>query len=175
MIADRQDDPVPRVGSTVGNGFAALSAGDSLVVTATASTADSLVFSCVYDTLSPPLSLTLVDPLGRTITPDSAAIDPDIDYRQRRGEAAFAVRNALAGDWLMKAVSAGGASYGYCSSMVTEYGQYTMRVEPVEVEVAPGAEAVITAAVGNAGDPRPGLRVECGDEPWGRHGAGLHA
>lgn len=128
-----EEGPAPQ---NVAHDYVLLPPGGSTDLLAACGTADSLVFRSYH--LRGMTDLRLLDPSGRIITPDTAAMDPNIDYTELGGLNWFTVRAGTPGEWRML-VDAMSSDSAEVVLMAVEYGDVTLLIDVEDPELLPGA------------------------------------
>ena len=88
----------------------ALEPGAADTRAAVVSVADSVEISLAWSGGNAGLSL--IDPQGRSVTPDTAAVDSQIDYSYEVGLLSFMIRNPQLGEWEVVSKAEGGTRLG---------------------------------------------------------------
>jgi pimeloyl-ACP methyl ester carboxylesterase len=141
-FAKRDDPPA---GQNVGFGLRAMAPGDTAELDIACGTADSLVFRASY--LRGTAGLRLVDPDGRSVTPDTALVDPLVDYTAAEGLQWYTIHDAVPGTW--QVIADAGASPDSVTVLLTgaEYGDVAMVIDLDQSELVPGATQRVEATL----------------------------
>lgn len=140
QTAPEQVDPM---GQNAGFEVIVLAPSTAASLTIPFGSADSLELRA--DLISGLAGLSLVDPTGRVVTPDSAATDPDIDYSEDGAARRYVVRSGANGDWQLVMDAMASPDSVVAMLRGTEYGGVAMRVDVENAEVLPnGAQRIET-------------------------------
>ena len=138
---DRDEGPA---GQNVAFDYLLLPPEGSTDLPAACGTADSLVFRSSQ--LRGMTDLRLLDPSGRLITPDTAAVDPDIDYTELEWMQWFTVRDGASGEWRMLA-DATPTDSAEVVLMAAEFGGVALVIGVDDPELLPGGTQRIEATL----------------------------
>jgi pimeloyl-ACP methyl ester carboxylesterase len=135
-----------------------LAPADMATWTAAAGDADSLVFSTRF--WSGMLDVTLEDPGGRIITPDTAAVDPNVTYFEDGSTRSYAIAGGEPGEWLIR--TDGAASPDTVWGLVTaaEYSSAEVEVIIGQSEITPLSAVLVGARLVSSGVPIGGAAVQ---------------
>jgi len=133
-----------------------LAPGDSTTKAMEAGSADSLAVEANWWTGD--LRMELVAPGGSPITPDSALVDPDVDYTEDTGSARYLLRNPAPGSWQIRFIDTSpDSTWGVLGAV--EYSSLTMVTEVEEKELAPGGFQLVEAKLSSNSAPVLGATV----------------
>lgn len=132
-------------GQNIGFDLVRLVPGGNASVTFACGAADSLRFRAGL--LAGEVTLALRDPAGRYITPDTAAVDPQIDYDETDNMLWYTIRDGLPGDWEVMADAEASVDSAMVLLTGTEYGEVALVIEVENGEVVPGVDQRVEATL----------------------------
>ncbi|MFN8179102.1 MAG: alpha/beta fold hydrolase [bacterium] len=133
------------VGQNAGFDLVFLAPGGGSNLALPCGSADSLEFRA--DLIRGTSALTLIDPTGRRVNPDSAAVDPNIDYQEDGLLRRYVVRSGAPGEWQLVADAANSPDSVEVLLTGTEYGQVAMTIGVADAEVTPEGNQKIEATL----------------------------
>jgi len=125
--------------------FYHLAPGSSRTHLVQVGSADSLSLGCSRSLAG--LALTLSDPAGRPINPDSAVVNPDLEYFAAEHSCHYVIHDVLPGEWALHADAGAIADSVFGLFLGTEYGQVSIGLAMAESELLPGQEQRIEASL----------------------------
>ncbi len=144
-------------GQLIGFDLVHMAPGANASVSFACGAADSLKFRAGL--LAGEATLTLRDPAGRYITPDTAAVDPQIDYDETDDMLWYTIRDGLPGDWEVMADAGASVDSATVFLTGTEYGQVALVIEVDNGEVVPGVDQRVEATLLHGEGVLPGQSV----------------
>ncbi|MBU1951061.1 MAG: T9SS type A sorting domain-containing protein [Candidatus Eisenbacteria bacterium] len=128
-----------------------LGAGESSQILAAAGSADSLRFQA--EIWAGDFDFTLIDPVGRVVDPDTAAIDPNVDYYEDALLMSYTVASSFEGEWSIVVDASQSADSALAAIKGIEYSPVFMRIGFDDVELEPSETQRIESVLEWNGQP----------------------